>query len=314
MMTQLTDERSMRLAHGRLRFTVIACCWLVCLALATQMVVWSLATYTDMRYPAAVTPTEAPLVVHTPQAKPAAAIFSPADLDRRGRAVEANPPATFATLTGAEKTMSAAVSTARTLGIVGVLVLSPLVAYGLLFGAVCGAPRVDRGVSALAWSIVLSMLVLPAGGLLGLPWQEGALVSYSQMVNEVELARRGALGQGFEMTFYARFLFLPAISVIGFILVGWRFSGAVEGMLLAKQSARLDPALEREVAGMNAGSLHGGGAGRAAGALGRAVAAAESINGHTAPASTPKTSPTPPKRPVPSATKVPAGEVPRRLI
>ncbi len=38
------------MALGRLRFVIVTACWLIALSLVTQLVIWSLCTFTDLRY------------------------------------------------------------------------------------------------------------------------------------------------------------------------------------------------------------------------------------------------------------------------
>ena len=293
-----------QIAHGQLRFMVLACCWLIGLSLCAQIVVWSLATFTEMRYaPAASTGTSL-IVKADPRQAPSIVTAAQANQQRAAEAVPSATPRLLA-LSGLDRLFGAATSAARTLGMLGVLTLCPLVAIGLVLGTVCGAPRLDRGISALTWAIVLTLLVLPLGNWLGIPWQDGALSTYRHLIQDVEAARTSSMGRGFELPFYARFLLLPSMCLIGFILLGFRFSGALEGLLPAKREG-LDPILEQEAANMAATSLHG--AGRSAGALGRTVAtSAENIT-----PSNPQ--PVPSKKPMSDATKVSTGEAPKRLI
>ncbi len=292
-----------QVAHGQLRFLVLACCWLIGLSLCAQVVVWSLATFTEMRYAGATMSEAVPLVVQADNKKePSIVTPSQASRQRAAKEAEAAAPARRS-LSRFDRLFSAATSAARTLGMLAVLTLCPLVAVGLVLGTICGAPRLDRGISALAWALVLTMLVLPLGGWLGLPWQDGALSTYRHLIQDVENARRSAAGMGFGLPYYARFLLLPSLCLLGFVLLGFRFSGALEGVLPTKVNQGLDPALEQEAANIKTSSLHGV-AVHSAGALGRVVAASE-----------PEPEPALPPEPfMPSATKVSIGEAPKRLI
>ncbi len=289
-----------QIAHGQLRFMVLACCWLVGLSLCAQILIWSLATFTEMRYAEATTSGSVPLVVRAADNQPPS-IITATEASRRDAANTAAPstPERRA-LSHYDRLFSAGTSAARTLGMLAVLTLCPLVAVGLVLGTVCGAPRLDRGISALTWAIVLTLLALPLGGWLGMPWQDGALSTYRHMIQEVEIARDSNIGAGFGLPYYARFLLLPGLCLLGFVLLGFRFSGALEGVLPVKANEALDPALEQEVSNIAASSLHS--TGRSAGALGRTVDSAQT--------------PQPPrsKRPMPAATHVSVGEAPKRLI
>ena len=300
-----------QIAHSQLRFMVLACCWLIGLSLCAQVLVWSLATFTEMRYAGATASAAAPLVVQADNKKEPS-ILTPSQASQQRAAMEAGPAAPGRrSLSRFDRLFSAGTSAARTLGMLAVLTLCPLVAVGLVLAAVCGAPRLDRGISALTWALVLTMLVLPLGGWLGLPWSDGALSTYRHLIQDVENARRNAGGMGPGLPYYARFLLLPGLCLLGFILLGFRFSGALEGVLPTKINQGLDPALEREAANIKASSLHSG-AGRSAGALGRAVAT-------NVPEPEPEPEPVPPPPP-PSedskhlATNASPGDAPKRLI
>ena len=295
-------------AHSQLRFMVLACCWLIGLSLCAQIVVWSLATFTEMRYAGSTASEALPLVVQADRKKEPS-IVTPSQASRQRAAEKAGPAAPARrSLSRFDRLFSAATSAARTLGMLAVLTLFPLVTVGLVLGTVCGAPRLDRGISALAWALVLTMLVLPLGGWLGLPWQDGALNTYRHLIQDVENARRSAAGMGFGLPYYARFLLLPGLCLLGFVMLGFRFSGALEGVLPIKGNQGLDPTLEQETANMQASSLHGA-AGRSAGALGRVVATTDESE------PVPKPPPPPPaESSMPSATKVSVGEAPKRLI
>ncbi len=289
-----------QIAHGQLRFMVLACCWLAGLSLCAQILVWSLATFTEMRYAGASSTQSAPLVVEADnKPEPTIVTANIASRQRAAKAAGAGTPVRRA-LSRYDRLFSAGTSAARTLGMLAVLTLCPLVAVGLVLGTVCGAPRLDRGISALTWAIVLTLLALPLGGWLGLPWQDGALSTYPHLIQAVESATHSAVGESFDLPYYARFLLLPGLCLIGFVLLGFRFSGALEGVLPVKQTEALDPALEREASNITASSLHG--AGRFSGALGRVVGSAEAKQ------------PPPAKEPMPTATRLSVGEAPKRLL
>ncbi len=299
----------MRIAHGQLRFVVLACCWLIGISLVTQVFVWSLITFTDIRISEhQIVTTDVPLVVKADEPS-GASIFSPAQAARMNTAVSTGGAITNGFGLGQyDRLLSAATSSARTLGTLGVLTLCPLVAIGLLLAAICGAQRLDKGISAFSWSIVLALLILPIGGWIGLPWAEGVLNTYSAMLLEVESAKYSATGPGFDLQFYSRFLFLPSICLVGFILLGVRFSGSVQGLVVVKESHKLDPVLEQEVANMKATSLHSSG-GKFSRALKRTV-------NKIAPSAEEKPESKPVMDPaqMPTATKVSSGDAPKRLI
>lgn len=296
------ENRSLCGALRRLRLAIVVSCWVISLSLCAQTVIWSLATYTDMRYGQPESSADVPLIV-TAQDRPDQSIYAsvgPVKDPRLQGAASAtgtpDPAGVERTLSSHDRTFRIVVTTARALGLVSVLLIGPLLALGVVLAVPAGAPKVDRAVTALIWAIVLSLLAMPVGEWLSLPWQEGALSSYSLMMAEVEAAR----AEGFSLAFYVRFLLLPAASLVGFILVGFRFGSAVEAVLLKSESMGLDPALEREAANISATSLHGD-AGRMSGALTHALHADEPLKASH-------------RERMPAATKVSPAEMPKRLI
>ena len=77
-----------QIAHGQLRFMVLACCWLVGLSLCAQIVVWSLATFTEMRYVGATASGASQLVVQADNKKEPS-IVTPSQAGRQRAAKEA---------------------------------------------------------------------------------------------------------------------------------------------------------------------------------------------------------------------------------
>jgi hypothetical protein len=123
-------------------------------------------------------------------------------------------------------------------------------------------------VSAFGWALLVGLLVMPIGAYVNLPWADGALWSYGGLTTVLDERVATDEAGGLPIVFYARYLVLPVVCVIGIALVGMRFSAGVEAGLLMKENFRLDPALEQEAANMKPSSLHGG---RAAAAMRQTV-------------------------------------------
>lgn len=250
------QTRSLCLALGRLRFAIVTSCWVIALSLAAQLIVWSLASFTDMRYDDAAAAVDG-ATEDGKSAKP--------EKGGRWRPETAQEDGENARALGTmDKVFKVTVTVSRTMGLMCALVLCPLLSLGLLLAVPSGAPRVERAVNALFWAIVLVLLTMPLGGWFGMAWQQGTISDYSNMILEVEAARAAE----FSPVFYARFLLLPAASGVGFILVGFQFSSAVVAVLVSR--GIFDAELEQEASNVAATSLHGT-AGRTAGALSRAL-------------------------------------------
>ena len=278
-------NRSLCIALGRLRFVIVTSCWVIALTLFTQVVIWSLCSFTDLRFSETESLSgDTPLIVDNGTDT---AVAPGGQQSARWRPeVEAEEQERQAS--SIDRVFRVAVTVARTMGLMSAIIVCPLLCLGVLLAVPAGAPRVERAVNALTWSIVLVLLILPLGGWFGMAWQQGTITDYAGLVLEADAGQ----ANGFTPEFYARFLLLPAASAVGFFLVGLQFSSAVAAVLLKRDG--LDPELEAEATNVAATSLHG--TGRSAGALSAALHAQKQ------------------KKRAPSMSKMSPGEMPKRLI
>ncbi len=275
-------NRSLCIALGRMRFVIVTSCWVIALSLLAQVLVWSLCTFTDLRFADPSASGEVPLIVEkTPK---------PEVNESRGRwRPQTGPVEEVVPLSAIDRILKIVVTVARTMALMSALVIVPLLCLGVLLAVPAGAPRVERAVNALTWAIILVLLSMPLGGWFGMAWNQGTITDYTGLTLEVDAAREG----GFAATFYARFLLLPAASAVGFILVGFQFNSAVLAVLLKRDG--LDDELEQEASNVAATSLHG--ASRSAGALDKALERDKKK-----------------KKKPPSMSRMSPGEMPKRLI
>ncbi|QOJ18233.1 MAG: hypothetical protein HRU76_11825 [Phycisphaeraceae bacterium] len=261
-------NRHFAIALKELRSAVTWCCWLLGLALAVQVVAWSLLTYTDMRYTRIVERAdEHATTIVTPEERRRQSI-------REAASVEADPDVEPADVnrqySSQDRILGLAVGVAGAAGTMGTLALLPLLGLGVVLAAGSATRGVDRAAGAFVWAVVLVMITLPWGLVFeALPF-DGLFVSYATLTSEVEAARGITLGGEAEPTgggilFYGRYLILPVAGMAGITAIGLRFRAGVEEGLLPRENFRLDPQLEKEVAKIKPGSLVGGG--RTAGAL-----------------------------------------------
>ena len=276
-------NRSLCIALGRMRFVIVTSCWVIALSLLAQVLVWSLCTFTDLRFADPSASGEVPLIVeNTPK---------PEVNESRGRwRPQTGPAQEVVPLSAVDRILKIVVTVARTMALMSALVIVPLLCLGVLLAVPAGAPRVERAVNALTWAIILVLLIMPLGGWFGMAWSQGTITDYTGLTLEVDAAREG----GFAATFYARFLLLPAASAVGFILVGFQFNSAVLAVLLKRDG--LDDELEQEASNVAATSLHG--ASRSAGALDKALERDKRKK----------------KKKPPSMSRMSPGEMPKRLI
>ena len=287
---------------ARLRRGVTLCCWIVGLAATLQTLVFCVAAFMDLRYQVLQDKTPVTLIV-----SPGEAGHTQANPPPRGAPEpEAKPVDPNRVRTKNDRVMEQTSTLAYGAGMIGIVLLLPMLIMGALLTAGSATPGVERTVSAFMWALVVAVMILPFGELLGLPWREGALVSYSVMTQEVDLVRGGDDHGWGTPLFYARFALLPLTCVVGMTLVGLGFSSGVSAGIMPKEDVRLDPTLEREAANITPGSHHGS----------RAAAAMRSSNvmPTPAPAAAPPPPPPPPKSAPPSITQLSPGEAPKRLI
>ena len=108
-------------------------------------------------------------------------------------------------------------------GSLALVVLLLLLTMGVNLMTASAMAGVDRAISALIWAIIVGVIALPTADLLGLPWKGSALRTYAGMVQQIEDAQ--ARGENF--SFYASFLFMPALCLAGVAVIESRFRGAV---------------------------------------------------------------------------------------
>jgi hypothetical protein len=292
------------LAFSRLRRAVTVCCWVVAGALLCQLLVWCFATFTQVRFETIQAKATPGAIVISRENKPVqpAPILVNSAAQSESAGPEVKPADPNRVMSRFEQIFARASALALAAGSVAMLVLLPLVAVGLLLGVTSATNGVENTVSAFVWSLVVGLFILPIGQHIGLPWQEGALTSYATMTQQVDLSLAGAQEAWGSATFYARFALMPLVCVCGLAIIGLRFNVGVGSGIIPKENLRLDPALEKEVANIKVGSLHGG---RAAGAMRAAGMTPAAERKPMATSAAPATA---------GAGVTSAGETPRRLI
>jgi hypothetical protein len=179
---------------------------------------------------------------------------------------EAIKPGPIKIRSGFDHLFSDATTLSVATGSLALLVLGLLLTMGVNLMTASAMAGVERAISSLIWAIIVAVIALPTADLLGLPWKGSALRAYPELVQQIEAAQ--ARGEGFP--FYASFLFMPGLCLIGMVVIEWRFRHAVLRNVPDASHPFLDPTLEREATNIKATSLHSGA--RNAGALERIVA------------------------------------------
>lgn len=300
----LGQSRSVGIAFSRLRVAVILCCWTVGIALALQVIVWSLVSYTDLRYENETPVTEkneAPKVVNAES--PREQRIRNARESDMGIDLSLQSESEGTDIRQLSRTDTVFAQTADTAGGIGrlaMLSLVPLMMVGVVLTAGSATPGVERVISSLVWALVATALILPfgsiGGGAFTMPWDYGALSPYEHMTGWLEQVQSSDQEQAASsLIFHLRFGLMPVTCIVGITLVGLRFCSGVEAGVLTAEDNRLDPVLEREAANISPSSLHSG---RSSSAFSRALH--EESNS--------------PRDTGPSAKSVSPGETPQRLI
>jgi len=311
---------------ARLRNAISLCCLAVGLSLATQLGVWSMLTFTEIRWTVEGSESdETPLIVgsdavvgddqSTTPLDPAQAIRAVASTDTGERTVSVEDVEAAhearRTLSAYDTTLSFAVHCAKGVGTAGIIAMLPLVMLGVLVGAGAAARGSERLVGAFNLTVVLALLVMPLGGALSLPWDDGALSSYEHMTASVDAYLSGPVSALGPFVFYARYLLLPGACLVGVVLAYLRFASSVEQAIIQGDALRVDPDIEDEASGVIVAAKGS----RTANALNR-LAEEEHVRNQPQPAAAPvpprPPRPTAPERSVPTA--APKPEMPRRII
>jgi len=307
---------------ARLRNAIMLCCLAVGLSLATQLGVWSMLTFTDIRWTTeGAAADETPLIVgsdvmggdgasDTPL-DPAQAIRAVASTDTGERTVSVEDVEAARdarrTLGPYDSTLNFAVHCAKGVGTAGIIAMLPLMMLGVLVGAGAAARGCERLVGAFNLTIVLALLVMPLGGALSLPWDDGALTSYEHMTASVDAYLSGPVSAMGPFIFYARYLLLPGACLVGVVLAYLRLASGVEQAIIQGDALRVDPDIEDEASGVIVTAKGG----RTANALNRLAEEEQARN-------RPVAAPVPPRPPRPAAPERPAvapkPEMPRRII
>ncbi|MHC5113986.1 MAG: hypothetical protein ACYTGP_06110 [Planctomycetota bacterium] len=254
------------------------CAWVIGAALAIQLIIWGLTTFTQVRYTEIKTAADAPaVVVHRDAGKQRLNLFD-ADVEAAPGDEAVDPNRVLSRFDNVFSTMSAL---ARGFGVIGCLALLPLLGLGVLLAASSATAGVERAVSALGWALAAVFLSMPFGALIGLPWDDGALWEYSALCAAVD-GVGGAPGvldgaTSGKLTFFAQFLLLPIVCIASLLLTATMFSSGVEAGLMRREALGLDETLELEAGNVKPSSLHGG---RAAAALAHSASVSQSSGSH----------------------------------
>jgi hypothetical protein len=292
------------IALTRLRRGVSLCCWVAAMSLLTQVMVFGVAAFMDVRHQVLEQQTTPATIVSAAEQARSQPLTSPEDsTDAEVAPAAAVNPNVI--MTKQDFIMGRLSSLALTCGSLAVVLLIPMIIVGVMLAASSATPGVERVVSAFMWSLAVAVLVLPLGTQFGLPWAYGGLVPYEYMTQNVD--RQMVDGRWGDATFHARFSGLPLFCLIGVGFVGFRFSNGVAGGILPKEDIRLDPTLEKEAANIKPGSLIGG---RAASALRTVQPAAAAPHTPAVTAVTPAGA----AEVRPGMLQPTAGDAPKRLI
>ena len=261
-------------ALARLRKAVMLCSWAIGLCLSTQVLIWSLVTFTDLRWDEVESQGEVPMIVQSDMVTPTQTHLDPAQAIRAVAGTDQmlkKPPVesipvneeTTRVLNETNGYMEYAFRCAQGVGTAAMSMMLPFLLLGTVIATTSVIHGCEKTLSAFILSMVVAMLVLPLGDTLSLPWNDGALTSYEHMtwqVDEYQNSPAQVLGP---FIFFARYLLLPVASVIGIFLVCLRFTAGVELMVTTTSEHHVDPDIENEASGVKVSDASGSRAARA---------------------------------------------------
>ncbi|MEM7228759.1 MAG: hypothetical protein AAF432_08085 [Planctomycetota bacterium] len=331
-MASHASAQAVGMALKRLRFGVINCTWVVAASLMVHLLIWTLVSMTSLTEGEVIRTqvlNDAAQTLPTNISEPRT--FDPlatntAAVEELPVELQEEPPTPEYTALEIrskwDRLFELMWSMSGGFGKLAMIVMIPLVLTGVLLCAGSATPGVDRTVSSFAWTVAVSVLVLPIGNALELPWGNGPFCSYEFLMET---------GQEFNTVTAALYLLLPLVCIVGAAVAAVRFNMGVEAGV-PEADYWIDPELEAEASGIKATSLHGG---RAAGALKSTITheeAAAPIMPAAAPATPPRAKApkpakapkkknaeapqpaAPPPPPSHRANEVPPGDRPKRLI
>ena len=259
-----TPRPHISIALQHLRFGVTVAAAALALCLLTQVVVWSVVHFTEVRVTTLAPQTvDGPLQVVRASPAPAAKAESGAEA-----ADSPSEPAARATehveATGVEVNQVTAASDlilrrasaiTQSLGVIIAILFGALMFQGVTVAGGASTPGVERAVTASTWSLLIVLLVLPLASILpSLPFK-GVFVSYDDMVRASDAYRTGAPGAPGWLGFFGFNLIVPVTLVLALILVVWRFRSGIEAGVIVTNMSQLDEKLDREIRSMKLGQL-----------------------------------------------------------
>jgi len=151
---------------------------------------------------------------------------------------------------GAERTLAALVGIATLAG-VGSMLLLPAILTVAFVTSLVRAPRATAAtMGAIIWSLFLVGMVLPWSSLWPqLPWP-GLFLGYADLVAEVEAMERAS--GPFAIGPLLVHVGMPVLAVSVLVGIAWRCGEALHAELLSAESLSVDPAIERDAAGITA--------------------------------------------------------------
>jgi hypothetical protein len=258
------------MALKEIRTATTAACWLIGLALMVQVVAWSLAAFTEIRYTElrvdpAVSADDAPTVLTADDLKVK-------QIHSIGTDAEAAETADVnLQLSQRDRWLGSLTNFMAAFGTMGAIALLPLIGLGVVLAAGSATDGVEKTSGAFVWTVVLLALSLPWASMFEQVPLRGLFSNYATICEHVDAFRTASNApEGAPLAetlrFYGQLGLLPIAALLGVTAIGLRFRAGVEAGLMPREDLRLDPELEREISKIKSSSLVGGG-GRSAGAL-----------------------------------------------
>ncbi len=253
---QMIQRPHVSAAIVSLRGWVTVACILLCLCAITQLLVFSFARFTEVRFTTLTAVDAAPEIVESRGTRPI----------HNGKADDVNRVPSIT-----DRNMASVSSFVSSVGSATAIGLVLLTMLGVAVGGGAAVPGIDKVVKACAWSMICACIAVPwsntgwGDGSKGGSLLPGVFCSYETLTAAADTT--GGLRT------LACFVVMPlAVFLMGIMVGGWFHSGVERGVIVTAIS-QLDEAVEREVAAIRArgvGSLSGNSA-RVLGAMNTAI-------------------------------------------
>jgi len=259
---------SQTLRHMQRSVTVL--CWMAGIAFLSQVLIWSMVTFTDLRFDhlTATNNDEPPVIVQGENTSPRSATAG--TVQNKNDSTQSEPIDLNAVESKYDQWFQTLHQLAYVVGLAAVIMLTIQISLGLIVASIGPVKGISRVATAQAWVMVLLILTIPWSSISGIvenvPYP-GIFSNYSTMCSEsatyVQQSDVSYLSS--PILFYGRYALLPFACVGAVSLIHFFFAAGIRGGIIPSTPSVFEQAIDEEATGQTPTSLFS--AGRTGGAL-----------------------------------------------